>query len=108
MSEAQAGFRPNRSTLNNIFIICQTFEKCHEYNIDLHNFLSIIYKPSTLSIEIKKDSINEYNIPSKLIKSIALTLSGTSAMVKINNELTGKFYVQTRVNYKLPPISFTL
>ena len=37
LSDAQAGFRPNRSTLDNIFIIHQTFEKCHEYNIDLHN-----------------------------------------------------------------------
>jgi len=27
LSEAQAGFRPNRSTLKNIFIIRQTFEK---------------------------------------------------------------------------------
>jgi len=28
------------------------------------------------------DRLNEYNIPSKLIKLIALTNSGTSAMVK--------------------------
>jgi len=37
LSEAQAGFRPNRSTLDNIFIIHQTFEKCHEYSTDLYN-----------------------------------------------------------------------
>jgi len=37
LCEAQVGFRPNRSTLDNIFIICQIFEKCHIYNIDLHN-----------------------------------------------------------------------
>ena len=42
LSEAQAGFRPNRSTLDNIFIIHQTYEKCHEYNIDLHN-ISVDY-----------------------------------------------------------------
>jgi len=53
LSEAQVGFRTNRSTLDNIFIICQTFEKCHEYNIDLLIYLPIIYKLSTLSTEIK-------------------------------------------------------
>jgi len=30
-------FRPNRSTIDNIFIVRQIYEKCHEYNIDLHN-----------------------------------------------------------------------
>ena len=31
------GFRPNRSTVDNIFMVRQIFEKCHEYNIELHN-----------------------------------------------------------------------
>jgi hypothetical protein len=30
------GFRPDRSTVDNIFIIRKVFEKCHEYNIQLH------------------------------------------------------------------------
>ena len=33
----QMGFRPNRSTIDNIFMVRQIYEKCHEYNIDLHN-----------------------------------------------------------------------
>jgi hypothetical protein len=39
----------------------------------------------------------QYNIPAKLQKLIALTLTGTNAIVKINNEFTDKFDVQTRV-----------
>jgi len=31
------GFRPNRSTIDNIFIVRQIMEKCHEFNIELHN-----------------------------------------------------------------------
>jgi len=33
----QIGFRPNRSIIDNIFIVTQIYEKCHEYNIDLQN-----------------------------------------------------------------------
>jgi hypothetical protein len=53
------------------------------------------------------DSLNEYNILSKLIKLIALTLLGTSTMVKINNELSGKFDVQMGVKQG-DPLSATL
>jgi hypothetical protein len=33
----QSGFRPNRSTFDNIFMVRQNTEKCYEYNIDIHN-----------------------------------------------------------------------
>jgi hypothetical protein len=37
LGEYQMGFRPNRSTIDNIYVIRQIYEKCHEYIIDLHN-----------------------------------------------------------------------
>ena len=46
-------------------------------------------------------------MPAKLIKLISLTLFGTIAMVKIDNELTEKFYVQTGVKQG-DPLSATL
>jgi hypothetical protein len=99
LSEAQAGFRPNRSTLDNIYNLRQTFERCYEYNIDL---LNIFYDYQQAFDSIKRneviDSLKEYNIQSKLKKKlIVLKLSGTSAIVKVNNEFTGKFDVQTGV-----------
>jgi len=37
LGEFQMGFRTDRSTIDNIFILRQIHEKCHEYNIELHN-----------------------------------------------------------------------
>ena len=31
------GFRPNRSTIDNVLIVRQIVEKCQEFNIELHN-----------------------------------------------------------------------
>jgi sorting nexin-29 len=36
IGEYQNGFCNNRSTTNNIFVMRQIFEKCHEYNIELY------------------------------------------------------------------------
>jgi len=37
LGDFQMGFRPNRSTIDNIFMLRQIFEKCYEYNIQLNN-----------------------------------------------------------------------
>jgi sorting nexin-29 len=34
LGEYQAGFRPNRSTVDNIFILRQMYEKCYEHNMN--------------------------------------------------------------------------
>jgi hypothetical protein len=36
LEDNQMVFRPNRSTIDNIFIVRQIFEKSHEHNIDLY------------------------------------------------------------------------
>jgi len=36
LSQEQNGFRRNRSTMDNIFIVGQILEKCYEYNIEMH------------------------------------------------------------------------
>jgi hypothetical protein len=40
----QMGFRPNGSTIDNVFIVSQIYCKCYEYSIDLHNtFIDFSY-----------------------------------------------------------------
>ena len=70
------GFRSNRSTIDNIFIVRQIYEKCHEYNIHLHNiFIDFSQAFDTVNRDVIYNSLTkEYNIPDKLIKLIKLTM----------------------------------
>ena len=53
LDDCQMGFRANRSTIDNLFIVRQIIEKCHEFNTELHISSSIIPKPLTQYLEIK-------------------------------------------------------
>jgi hypothetical protein len=53
----QMGFRPNRSTIDNIFTVRQIYEKCYEYNIDLHNiFIDFSYAFDTVNRDVIHNS----------------------------------------------------
>jgi len=57
----QTGFRPNRSTVDNIFIVRQVYEKCHEYNIDLHNiFIDFSQAFGTINRDVIYNSLTKY------------------------------------------------
>jgi len=67
----QMGFRPNRSTIDNLFIVRQIYEKCHEYNIDLHNiFIDFSQAFDTINRDVIYNSLMKHNFPDKLIKLI--------------------------------------
>ena len=44
LGDSQSGFRPNRSIIDNIFMIRQIIEKCYEYNVDIHNIRGTFLK----------------------------------------------------------------
>jgi len=52
LEDNQMGFHPNRSTIDNIFIVRQIFEKSLEHNIDLYNIFMDYNMLLTLFIEI--------------------------------------------------------
>jgi hypothetical protein len=85
LEDCQMGFRPNCSTIDNIFIVRQIIEKCHEFNIELHNVF-IDYTQGFDSVYRDKiiKYLNNYDIPSKVIKLIAKTLQDTKVRVKVN------------------------
>jgi hypothetical protein len=102
------GFRPNRSTIDNIFMIRQIFEKCYEYNRELHNIF-VDYSQAFDSVNRNKiiDYLTKYKVPKKLIKLIGLTLTNTTAKVKIGNQLINKFRIVSGVKQG-DPLSATL
>jgi len=90
------GIPPNQSTIDNIFIVRHSIEKCHEFNIKLHNVF-IDYTSAFDSVYRDKiiKCLNNYDIPSKLIKLVAKTLQDTK--VKVNQNYTEKFEILTEV-----------
>ena len=65
----QMGFQPNRSTIDDIFMVRQIFEKCHEYNIELHNIF-VDYSQAFDSINRNKitECLIKYEAPKKINK----------------------------------------
>jgi hypothetical protein len=102
------GFRPNRSIVDNIFIVRQIYEKSHEHNIDLHNIF-VDYTHAFDSAYRNKliECLKKFDVPDKLIRLIALTLKHTRARVKINKDYTEEFIVECGVKQG-DPLSATL
>jgi hypothetical protein len=82
------GFRPNRSTVDNTFIVGHIWEMLW-IRYDLHNiFIDFSYASDTVNRDAIHNSLIKYNVPDKLIKLIKLTMQQTKIKVKINNSYT--------------------
>jgi len=94
LGDFQMGFRTNRSTIDNIFMLRQIFEKCYEYNIELHNIF-VDYSQAFDSVNRNKiiECLIKYELPKILIKLIGLTLTNSIAKVKVGNQFTNEFRI---------------
>jgi hypothetical protein len=79
----------------------QIYEKCHDYNIDLHNiFIDLSQAFDTVNTEATYNSLTKYNIADKLIKLIKLiklTMQRTKMKVEVNNSYSEWFETKTGV-----------
>jgi len=92
------GFRPNISTIDNIFMVWQIFEKCHEYNMELRSIF-IDYVQAFYSVNRNRiiECLTEYEVPNKLIKLTGLTIQNVTAKVKIGNYYSNELKIVTGV-----------
>jgi hypothetical protein len=89
LGDFQMGSQPGRWTIDNIHIVRQIFEKCYEYNINLHNlFIDFSQAFDAVNRDTLFEYLEYYQTPPKLIELIKITLQDTTAKVKINNEVT--------------------
>jgi hypothetical protein len=83
------GFRPNRSTINNIVMIRHIYEKCHEYNIEVNNvFVDIMQAFDSVNRSMNPECLKQYKVSRKLINLVQDTLQPTKFKVKFNNDMT--------------------
>ena len=98
LGEYQAGFWPNRSTADNIFIPCQMYEKCYEHNIELHNtFIDFNQAFNSINRSTIIQALKEMQIPGKILRLVNTVTQHTKAKIKLNNEYMEQIDVKTSI-----------
>jgi sorting nexin-29 len=87
IGEYQCGFRRNKSTTDQLFILRQVIEKYNEHGLDLHMFFIDLKQ----AIDRLFASMDKMGIPQKLIRLTRMTMCQTEARVKIDNQLGAPF-----------------
>ena len=88
----RCGFRPGKSTIDQIFTPPQILEKIHETQVDTHH-LFINYK-AAFDNPIRDRvfaAISELDVPAKLIRLCKITLSNSCSSLKIGMDLSEPF-----------------
>ena len=79
-------------------MVRQIIEKCHEFNIELHNvFIDYTQAFDTVFRNKILKCLNNYKVPTKLMKLVTKTQQNTKARVKIKQTYTEKFEILTGV-----------
>ena len=95
IGDYQCGFRPGKSTTDQIFTLRQILEKTREYQIDTHH-LFIDFRQAYDSV--KRDELyfamNHLGIPTKLIKLCRMTLTETRRAVRVARNASNPFEVK--------------
>lgn len=98
LGEYQCGFRPNRSTADQIHLMRQTLERAYEYDINLHH-LFVDYKQAFDSVNRKRIlcSMQILGVPSKIVRLVDATMRDSRSIVAIQNEQSEPFDIDSGV-----------
>jgi len=84
LGEYQAGFRPSRSTIDQIRVVRQILEKCYEFGIELHNiFIDFKQAFDTVNRPKMYENLKMLKIPTKLIRLMRTMLTNSRAVVEV-------------------------
>jgi sorting nexin-29 len=88
----QCGFPPNRSAMDQLFVIRQMMEKYYEHSMDLH-MLCVDFRKAFDSVNRGRlyEAMKRMEIPDKLIRLTRMTMNITQANIKIDNKISIKF-----------------
>ncbi|CAF1656013.1 unnamed protein product, partial [Adineta ricciae] len=96
--EEQAGFRSNRSTIDQIFTLKMIMEKSRECNRPLSMcFVDIQKAYDSVNRDLLWEICKHYGLPPKTDRLIQLLYKDTTAGVRINDELSDSFNIDTGV-----------
>ncbi|VVC34822.1 Reverse transcriptase domain, partial [Cinara cedri] len=111
LGQYQGGFRPNRTTTDQIFCIRQIAQNSWEYNkelyilfIDFEKAYDSIHRSTLINI------LKEFNFPIKLVNLIKASLENTLIKIKIANAVSETVRVSTSLTQgnALSPVLFNL
>ncbi|CAF3152656.1 unnamed protein product [Rotaria sp. Silwood2] len=96
--EIQSGFRPNRSTVDPIFILRMTMEKMREFNKPLFLcFIDVAKAYDSVNRELLWKVCRKYGISEKLVRMFRMLYNNSKAKVRINGELSDSFEIDNGV-----------
>jgi hypothetical protein len=98
LGEYQCGFRPQRRTTNQIFVLRQILEKCYAHDINLH-LLFIDFRKAFDSLDQEKifETLVSFGIPKKRERLVKMTLERAQAKVIVDGKISNPFGVDMGV-----------
>lgn len=96
VGDYQCGFRPSRSTIDQLFTIRQLLEKSWEFNVNIHQ-LFVDFKQAYDSVNriALYEILKQLGIPTKLVAMIRATLYRSNGRVVLQNSLSEVFEISS-------------
>ena len=98
LGEYQCGFKPQRRTTDQIFVVRQILAKFYVHDIDLH-LLFIDFKKAFDSINQKKllESLASFGVSKKIERLVKMTLEAAQGKVIVDGKISNPFVISRGV-----------